>query len=44
MRNRNEKIQYCPTLLRPIMSALMEMKKFDLAGLERAFKGQPAHT
>jgi predicted 3-demethylubiquinone-9 3-methyltransferase (glyoxalase superfamily) len=26
------------------MSALMEMKKFDLAELERAFNGQPAHT
>jgi predicted 3-demethylubiquinone-9 3-methyltransferase (glyoxalase superfamily) len=25
------------------MSALMEMKKFDLAELERAFNGQPAH-
>jgi predicted 3-demethylubiquinone-9 3-methyltransferase (glyoxalase superfamily) len=26
------------------MSALMEMKKFDIAELERAFNGQPAHT
>jgi predicted 3-demethylubiquinone-9 3-methyltransferase (glyoxalase superfamily) len=26
------------------MASMMEMKKFDIAELERAFKGQPAHT